>query len=121
MDTIVVVDDDQVFGELLATVLDLEGYRAVIVTKSEEVVSTVREVKPALVLMDIHIRNNDTLGALRDLKHDEVLRRTPVIMTSGMDRAAECLDCGADSFVLKPFGPAELIAEINELIAQVSG
>jgi CheY-like chemotaxis protein len=121
VDTIVVVDDDQVFGRLLATVLDLEGYRVVIVTTPEEVVPTVREVEPALVLMDIHIRNADTLGALWDLKHDEVLRHTPVIMTSGMDRAAECLETGADTFVLKPFAPSELVAVINELVARLRG
>jgi DNA-binding response OmpR family regulator len=121
VDTIVVVDDDRAFGQLLTTVLDLEGYRAVIVTTPEEVVPTVRKVEPALVLMDIHIRNRDTLGALRDLKNDEALRRTPVIMTSGMDRAAECLDTGADSFLLKPFSPSELLAEINGLIARARG
>jgi DNA-binding response OmpR family regulator len=121
METIVVVDDDRVFGELLATVLDLEGYRPVVVSKSEEVVPTVREEEPALILMDIHIRNQDTLGVLRDLKCDEVLRDTPVIMTSGMDRAAECLDAGADLFVLKPFRPSELMAQVRELTAGVGG
>jgi DNA-binding response OmpR family regulator len=121
METIVVVDDDRVFRQLLATVLDLEGYRPVVVTTPEEVIPTVREEEPALVVMDIHIRSKDTLGTLRDLKGDEVLRGTPVIMTSGMDRAAECLDAGADSFVLKPFRPSHLLTQIRELTARVRG
>jgi two-component system response regulator BaeR len=121
VETIVVVDDDMVFGQLLATVLDMEGYRAVVVTTPEEVVPAVRAEEPALVLMDIHICNRDTLGALRDLKRDEVLGDTPVIMTSGMDRATECLDAGAESFVLKPFCPSDLLAEISELITRVRG
>ena len=121
METIVIVDDDRIFRQLLTTVLDLEGYRAVAVTTPEEVISTVREEEPALILMDIHLRNADTLGALRDLKRDEALCDTPVIMTSGMDRAAECLDAGADSFVLKPFRPSELLAQIRALTTRVGG
>jgi CheY-like chemotaxis protein len=82
METIVVVDDDKVFRELLATVLDLEGYRPVVVGTAQDVVPTVREEEPALILMDIHIHKEDTLGVLRDLKSDDVLRDTPVIMTT---------------------------------------
>jgi two-component system phosphate regulon response regulator PhoB len=120
VETIVVVDDDKVFRQLLATVLDLEGYRPVAVSMLEDVVPTMRREAPALLLMDIHIRNQDTLGVLRDLKRDEVLRETPVIMTSGMDRAAECLDAGAESFVMKPFRPSELINRIKELTTPAS-
>jgi DNA-binding response OmpR family regulator len=118
VETIVVVDDSQVFAQLVSKVLGLEGYRPVVVTTLDDVVPTVREEEPALVLMDVHILNRDTLGTLRDLKGDEVLRHTPVIMTSGMDRGAECLEAGADSFVLKPFRPSELISEIREHITR---
>jgi DNA-binding response OmpR family regulator len=121
VDTIVVVDDDQSFGQLLSRMLGMEGYRAVVVTTPEEVVPTVREEEPVLVLMDIYIRNEDTLGTLRDLKGEESLRNTPVIMVSGMDRAEECLQSGADRFLLKPFRPSELFDQISELIGQVQG
>ncbi len=116
METIVVVDDDRVFRELLTTVLRLEGYRAVVKTRPDEVIPTVREEKPALVLMDFHIHNHDTLGALQALKQDEALSDIPVVMTSGMDHAQECRDAGADAFVLKPFRPSEMMDRINDLI-----
>jgi CheY-like chemotaxis protein len=113
---IVIVDDDKTFRKLLVTVLGLEGHEAVALTEPEAVVTTVREEKPALVLMDIHIGQQDTLGALRDLKSDEVLGDIPVVMTSGSDRGQECLDAGADKFLMKPFRPSEMIATIDELI-----
>lgn len=116
METIVVIDDDRVFRELLTTVLELEGYRAVVKTTPDDVIPTVREEKPALVLMDFHIRNQDTLDALQTLKQDESLSDIPVVMTSGMDHAQECYDGGADAFVLKPFRPSEMMDKINELI-----
>lgn len=116
METIVVIDDDRVFRELLTTVLSLEGYRAVVRTSPDEVIPTVREEAPVLVLMDVHIHNQDTLGALRDLKGDEMLCDIPVVMTSGMDRADECLTAGADAFVMKPFRPSEMVETITDLI-----
>jgi DNA-binding response OmpR family regulator len=115
--TIVVVDDDEVFGRLMSTVLDLEGYRPVVVKAVELVVPTVREEGPALVLMDFHIHDQDTLGVLRELKDDEALKETPVILTSGSDRSVSVLEAGADSFIAKPFRPSELLAEISGLIA----
>ncbi len=116
METIIVVDDDRVFRELLTTVLSLEGYRAVVRTAPEEVIPTAREEEPALVLMDVHIRSQDTFGTLQELKQDEVLSAIPVIMTSGMDHAQECIKAGADAFVLKPFRPSEMLATITDLI-----
>jgi CheY-like chemotaxis protein len=98
--------------------LGMEGYRAVVVTTPDQVLSTVRDEEPAVVLMDIYIRNEDTLGALRQLKSDDFLRHTPVIMASGMDRAAECLEAGADRFLLKPFRPSDLLTQISELSGQ---
>lgn len=115
MARIVVVDDDRVFRQLLTTILELEGHEPVAVSEPEAILTTVRRERPALVLMDIHIGNRDTLATLRDLKGDAELGGIPVLMTSGMDRGQECLDAGADDFVLKPFRPSEMLTKIKEL------
>lgn len=116
MSTILVVDDDPTFGGLIKTVFDLEGHEAVIVSKQEEVMSTARQVRPALVLMDLHVSRGDTLGVLRQLRADEALRAVPVVMTSGMDRSEECMAAGADIFILKPFRPSKLIEMVTDLV-----
>jgi len=116
--TVLVVDDDQVFSRLLRTVLELEGYQVVVVACREDVVPTARQVRPALVLMDVHISFGDTLGVLRELRADEALKTMPVVMTSGMERSDECLAAGADVFLLKPFRPAEVLATIADLVSK---
>jgi DNA-binding response OmpR family regulator len=118
MNTVVVVDDDQVFSGLLKTVLELEGYQVIVVPWPDDVVPAVRQVMPVLVLMDVHTGRGDTLGVLRELQADEALKDVLVVMTSGMDRSAECLAAGADDFVLKPFSPSELLTKIADLIAK---
>jgi DNA-binding response OmpR family regulator len=117
MNTVVVVDDDQVFSGLIKTVLELEGYHVVAVPWPDDVVPTVRRVRPVLVFMDVHAGPGDTLGVLRELRADEALKGVSVVMTSGMDRSAECLAAGADTFVLKPFSPSELVTKIADLVA----
>ena len=120
MDKVVIVDDDRVFRELLKTVLQMEGYQPVACTQPDQVLDTVRAEQPALVLMDVHIHNQDTLGALRALKTAPEIADIPVVMTSGMDRADECLEAGADAFVLKPFRPSEMLDIISRLIGSSS-
>ena len=116
MNTVLVVDDDQVFSRLLRTVLELEGYQVAAVTCREDVVLAVHQARPALVLMDVHVSRGDTLGVLRELRADETLKTMPVVMTSGMDRSDECLAAGADAFLLKPFRPSEALTVIADLI-----
>ncbi len=116
MNTILVVDDDETISKLLKTVFELEGYQAAVVSRLDDVVPTVRRLKPALVLMDVHVLHGDTLDVLRELRSDEILKTVPVVMTSGMDRSAECLDAGADVFVLKPFRPSEVLTVVADLV-----
>ncbi len=116
MNTILVVDDDEVFRGLLKTVFEMEGYQTAIVSHQDEVIPTARQANPTLVLMDVHIAHGDTLDVLREFKQDEKLKEIPVIMTSGMDRSDACLEAGADDFVLKPFRPSEILEVIENLI-----
>ena len=116
MVTIIVVDDDQVFGSLLKTILEMEGYQVVLVPWPEDVVSAVHEVRPALVLMDVHTGHGDTLGVLQELRSDRSVGDMAVVMTSGMDRSEECLAAGADAFILKPFSPSDLLAKVADLV-----
>jgi adenylate cyclase len=116
--TIIVVDDDRVFRGLLKTVLEMEGYEAVVEPSSASVPGLAAELGPDLIVMDVHVANGDTLEVLRVLKGDVALRDVPVLMTSGADHTNECLEAGAEGFLLKPFRPSELLAAIAGLVKQ---
>jgi two-component system chemotaxis response regulator CheY len=121
MNTIIVVDDDEVFCGLLKTVLEFENYEVVVEPNPDNVVTMVRQVQPLLVLMDVHSEQGDTLGILRELKADESSSAVPVVMASGMDRSGECLKAGASAFLLKPFRPDELITLVAKLVNNEAG
>jgi chemosensory pili system protein ChpA (sensor histidine kinase/response regulator) len=118
--TILVLDDDKTFTGLLKTVFELEGYQAVITTDPADLMPTANQVKPSLLVMDVHAGREDTIRLLQELKSDEQTKSMPVIMTSGMDRSYECMRAGANAFILKPFRPSELLEIVEALITKQS-
>ena len=110
-DTILVLDDDRTFTGLLKTVFELEGYQAAITTNPADLMPTMEQVKPVLLVMDIHVGREE-------IKSNERVKSIPVIMTSGMDRREECLRAGANAFILKPFRPSELLTLVEELLGK---
>ena len=116
--TVLVLDDDKTFTGLLKTVFELEGFQAAVTADPVDLMPTVHQIKPVLLVMDVHAGREDTIGALRELKSNESMKSLPVIMTSGMERRDECLHAGADAFILKPFRPSELLDLVEELLGK---
>ena len=111
-----VVDDDREMGRLLRTLLELEGHQVIVTSRYKDILPTVRQVRPDVLLMDVRVRNQETIPLVRQIKKDEELSSIPVVMTSGMDLRERCLEAGADLFLLKPFLPDDLVREINTLL-----
>jgi DNA-binding response OmpR family regulator len=101
---------------LLKTVFELERFKAIVCPDPERVVSVVRREKPDLVFMDFHLAETESLSILKEIKGDEELQDIPVVMTSGLDHSQECEQAGAARFVLKPFRPANLVAELRAVL-----
>ena len=74
------------------------------------------EAVPDLVLLDIMLPDEDGMSLLRFLRENHRTAETPVIMLTAkgteMDKV-QGLDDGADDYITKPFGMAELVARIR--------
>ena len=74
------------------------------------------EAVPDLVLLDIMLPGEDGMSLLRFLRENHRTAETPVIMLTAkgteMDKV-QGLDDGADDYITKPFGMAELVARIR--------
>jgi DNA-binding response OmpR family regulator len=113
---ILIVEDDRATTGLLKTVFELEGFKTLVCPDASRVVETVRKDRPDVVFMDLHLAEMQSLSILREIKQDQELRLIPVVMTSGLDRSQECKEAGAEGFLLKPFRPANLVAEIRAVL-----
>ena len=71
---------------------------------------------PELILLDVMLPGEDGLSLLRFLRENHSTTETPVIMLTAkgteMDKV-QGLDYGADDYIVKPFGMAELVARIR--------
>ncbi|MBN2003439.1 MAG: response regulator transcription factor [Anaerolineae bacterium] len=115
---ILVADDDKVMLGLLETLMELEGNSVITVTRPEQIVPTAQAENVALILMDYHLTGGDSMNALKELKSNPALAQIPVLVASGMDRKMECMAAGADGFILKPFRPAALLAEMQSILSK---
>jgi len=114
--TIMVVDDDEDISRLLRTLFELEGHRVVVTSTYDEVLPLFRRSLPDAVLMDVLVQGRETIELIRQMRQEEGrAAQIPLVMTSAMDRSWECLEAGADLFVLKPFLPDELVQMVSSL------
>jgi two-component system KDP operon response regulator KdpE len=108
-----VIDDDAGQRRLLRYALTSSGYRVVEADSGEEGVSAAAANVPDVVLLDLELGDVDGLAVLDRLR---AWTSVPVLVVSARDGERDkvtALDAGADDFVAKPFGIAELLARIR--------
>lgn len=117
--TILVVDDKPNVRLMLKDYLSEQGFRVVTANNGREAIFTARHEKPDLILLDIMMPEMDGYEFMRQYRRE---RQTPVILlTARMDETDKVvgLELGADDYVTKPFGMAELVARIRAVLRRV--
>jgi two-component system nitrogen regulation response regulator NtrX len=109
---VLIVDDEQDIRELVAGVLEDEGYQARVAADSDAALAALGERRPSLVLLDVWLQGSRLDGL--DLL-DEIKRRDPslpVLVISGhgnIDTAVAAIRKGAVDFIEKPFEAEKLL------------
>lgn len=112
---VLVIDDDPTMVALLHTLLELEGYQVITAEDWGDIAGAAMKVNPDVVLMDYFLPGTDGKKVLMALRSMPGYEHISIIMTSGMDREDECLEAGADAFLLKPYSPDHLLETIRDL------
>lgn len=111
--SVLVVDDEPPIRRLLRTSLAPHGYRVVEAETAVDAVAEIRHHEPDIVVLDLGLPDHDGLEVIRTIRSFSAL---PIIVLSsrGDERGkVAAFDLGADDYVTKPFGMAELIARIR--------
>ncbi|MBL8134602.1 MAG: response regulator transcription factor [Anaerolineae bacterium] len=114
--TLLVVDDKLSVQALLRDYLTENGYRVVTASNGREAIFAARQEKPDLILLDIMMPEMDGFTFLKTYRKE---RETPVILlTAKLEETDKVigLELGADDYVTKPFGMAELVARIRAVL-----
>jgi two-component system KDP operon response regulator KdpE len=110
---VLVVDDEPQIHRFLGPALEAAGYAPLRAETAREGLRLAAARGPACVLLDLGLPDMDGKEVLARLR---AFSTVPVIIISARDREAEkvaALDAGADDYVEKPFGLAELLARLR--------
>ncbi len=110
---ILVIDDEPQIHRFLRPALEAAGYAPLRAETGREGLRLAASRAPACVLLDLGLPDMDGKEVLARLRE---FSRVPVIIVSARDRETEkvaALDAGADDYVEKPFGLAELLARLR--------
>ena len=109
MHRIMLAEDDHTMVTLLTTLLDMEGYQVVALSVDDDVYDAVRNDRPDVLLLDVHLPHVNGLDVLDQLRENDETRDVKVVMTSGLNLELECKNHGANDFLLKPYMPDDLL------------
>ena len=118
---VLVVEDDRSQALFAQSVLNGAGIEAVVENDPFAVMARLPEVRPDLILMDLHLRELDGIALTRQIREQPHLQLLPIVFLSGdpdPERQYEVLAIGGDDFLTKPIRPRHLIAAVSNRIAR---
>jgi DNA-binding response OmpR family regulator len=123
MYNILVIDDDVQMLELVAQLLEREGYTTETATSERFVQKIIDYRTPDLFIIDVDLPDGDGLSLCRMLRRDPVTRDRPIIFIADPRStcdAAQALAAGGDDYIEKPFAVRELMARIRANLRRVA-
>jgi len=106
--TVLICEDDTNLRTLVRLALG-DAYRYYEAPDGPSGLELARRIHPDVIVLDLMLPGQSGLDVLAELRADDELARTPVIVMSAWSHSDEAaVQAGADRFVPKPFDPDEL-------------
>ncbi len=110
---VLVVEDEANIRNLLETILITSDYQVVAVGTCKDGITMMLSYVPDLVILDLGLPDRDGLDFIREIRKEDA---TPILVLSARNGEKDkvlALDLGANDYVTKPFGNAELLARVR--------
>ncbi|WP_420226309.1 PAS domain-containing protein [Pigmentiphaga litoralis] len=119
-DLILNVDDNEGGRYAKSRLLKLAGYRVIEAATGQEALDAAAREQPSLMLLDVMLPDINGMEVCRRIKDDPITGSIIVLQTSASavqsrDRV-KAFDGGADSYLIEPIEPEELIANVRALL-----
>jgi two-component system sensor histidine kinase BarA len=113
--SILLVDDDPAFLDILSRTLEQSGYEVHTARNANDALTLLRALHPLAVTLDLEMPDADGWSVLSEIKNDPALRNTPVIVISILDERTRGLGLGAYEFLTKPLERSRLLSAIKRI------
>ena len=113
------VDDDNTIREIEVYTLLQTGFEAKGFADGEALFEALKTETPDLIVLDIMLPGKDGMEILKEIRSNPETDRIPVIMATAKGTEIDKiqgLDKGADDYLVKPFGPMEMVSRIKAVL-----
>ena len=114
MPTVLIVEDDEVFGQAMAQHLLAAGFEPLLVSKGDLGLARLRYENPDVCVLDLMLPEKDGWSVIETARAEGI--GTPIVVVSARgtehDRV-HALELGADDYLVKPFSMKELVARVQ--------
>lgn len=120
---VMLVDDDDVYREMLGAMLEEVELRVVLAEGGAEALAQMRKRPPDIVLLDYNMPGLNGMETLRQMKEDPELRQIPVVMLTGInarETVKEVIMAGAAGFIVKPSNRPTILAKIRNVLPKTN-
>ncbi len=110
---ILIVEDEQNICSFVKTILEANGYQVLAASSCQQGIMMFTSHMPDLIILDLGLPDADGLELIRAVRSQSAV---PILVLSARTMEAdkvEALDMGANDYVTKPFGTAELVARVR--------
>lgn len=119
--SVLVVDDNDMNLELIAKILDLEGYQVLLARNGEEAIQLVALSMPDLAILDVMMPDMDGYELCKKLRESPLNAVIPIVLLTAMNSEMErqlAMKAGATDIWSKPFDMELFRRKIGELLKQ---
>ena len=113
---ILLVEDEPNIRNLVCTMLETAGYQTILAETCERGLMMYSSHLPDLIILDLGLPDRDGMELLEAVRKNSL---TPIIVLSARSDEQDkviALDAGANDYVTKPFGSAELLARVRSAL-----
>jgi DNA-binding response OmpR family regulator len=120
--TVLIADDDEDQHYLMSRLLHRAGFKVVVSTRGADVLPQAQATRPAVILLDVQMPDQDGFTTARQLKAHPDTAGIPLMFLTGrstVDDRLAGLRIGADDYVSKSVDPRELVLRVQKLCDRV--
>jgi two-component system, sensor histidine kinase and response regulator len=119
---ILIAEDSQTQAEQLSHCLNTRGYAVTVTRNGKQALASAVQNKPVMIITDVVMPEMDGYTLCKEIKCSPELKDVPVILLTSLSKPQDIvrgLECGADSFVRKPYEDTYLVSRVEYILTNV--
>ncbi len=117
--TILLAEDNEANIQTIGGYLEDKGFAMHYASNGAVAVKLARELRPALILMDIQMPVMDGLSAIREIRTDKAMAAVPIVALTALAMTGDrerCIEAGATDYMSKPMSLKALAGLVTQLL-----